>query len=294
MWGTDSVDVWTIKSILSWTDGYFSQHNIDSPRLTAEILLAQVLGLRRLDLYLQHDRPLEKQELTEFKALIRRRITREPVAYITGRKGFFKDQFRVAPGVLIPRPDTETLVETAVGVLSEMEACGKRGRVIELGVGSGAVIISIANACQGHCYFGSDLSGDALDVACANVNAFAQTLISLFKGDWLSAVVPQPLFDLILSNPPYIPSADIELLEPEVKDHEPRGALDGGVDGLDAVRAILAQAGDRLLPSGRLILEIGYDQKPLIKSLVKSFAWVAELDFVKDLAGHHRLAVFKK
>ncbi len=288
------MDVWTIKSILSWTDGYFSQHNIDSPRLTAEILLAQVLGLRRLDLYLQHDRPLEKQELTEFKALIRRRITREPVAYITGRKGFFKDQFRVAPGVLIPRPDTETLVETAVGVLSEMEACGKRGRVIELGVGSGAVIISIANACQGHCYFGSDLSGDALDVACANVNAFAQTLISLFKGDWLSAVVPQPLFDLILSNPPYIPSADIELLEPEVKDHEPRGALDGGVDGLDAVRAILAQAGDRLLPSGRLILEIGYDQKPLIKSLVKSFAWVAELDFVKDLAGHHRLAVFKK
>nr|WP_321399757.1 peptide chain release factor N(5)-glutamine methyltransferase [uncultured Desulfobacter sp.] len=288
------MDVWTIKSILSWTDGYFSQHNIDSPRLTAEILLAQVLGLRRLDLYLQHDRPLEQQELTDFKALIRRRITREPVAYIIGRKGFFKDQFKVSPGVLIPRPDTETLVETAVGILLEMEACGKRARVIELGVGSGAVIVSIANACQGHCYFGSDLSGDALDVACANVKAFAQAPISLFKGDWLSAVLPQSMFDLILSNPPYIPSADIELLEPEVKDHEPRRALDGGVDGLDAVRAILAQAGDRLLPSGRLILEIGYDQKPLIKSLVKGFAWVAELDFVKDLAGHHRLAVFKK
>ena len=288
------MDVWTIKSILSWTDGYFSQHNIDSPRLTAEILLAQVLGLRRLDLYLQHDRPLEKQELTDFKALIRRRITREPVAYITGRKGFFKDQFKVAPGVLIPRPDTETLVETAVGILSEMEACGKRARVIELGVGSGAVIVSIANACQGHCYFGSDFSGDALDVACANVKAFARTPILLFKGDWLSAIAPQPMFDLILSNPPYIPSADIELLEPEVKDHEPRRALDGGVDGLDAVRVILAQAGDRLLPSGCLILEIGYDQKPLIKDLVKSFTWVAELDFVKDLAGHHRLAVFKK
>ena len=288
------MDVWTIKSILSWTDGYFSQNNIDSPRLTAEILLAQVLGLRRLDLYLQHDRPLEKQELTDFKALIRRRITREPVAYITGRKGFFKDQFKVAPGVLIPRPDTETLVETAVGILSEMEACGKLGRVIELGVGSGAVIVSIANSCQGHCYFASDFSGDALDVACANVKAFAQTPISLFKGDWLSAVALQPMFDLILSNPPYIPSADIELLEPEVKDHEPRRALDGGADGLDAVRVILAQAGERLLPSGHLILEIGYDQKPMIKNLVKGFSWVSELDFVKDLAGHHRLAVFKK
>lgn len=288
------MDVWTIKSILSWTDTYFSQRDIDSPRLTAEILLAQVLGLRRLDLYLQHDRPLEKQELADFKILIRRRIAREPVAYITGRKGFFKDQFKVAPGVLIPRPDTETLVETVVGILSEMEACGKRGRVIELGVGSGAVIVSIANACQRHCYFGSDLSGDALAVARANVKAFAQPSISLFKSDWLAAVAPQPMFDLILSNPPYIPSADIELLEPEVKDHEPRRALDGGVDGLDAVRVILAQAGDRLLPSGRLILEIGYDQKQLIQSLVKSFAWVAELGFVKDLAGHHRLAVFKK
>jgi release factor glutamine methyltransferase len=99
---------------------------------------------------------------------------------------------------------------------------------------------------------------------------------------------------LILSNPPYIPSIDIESLEPEVRDHEPRQALDGGLDGLDAIRVILAQAGDRLLPSGRLILEIGYDQKPLIKNLVKSFVWVVELDFVKDLAGHYRLAVFKK
>jgi len=288
------VDVWTIKSILSWTDTYFSQHGIDSPRLTAEILLAQVLGIRRLDLYLQHDRPLEKQELADFKVLIRRRIAREPVAYITGRKGFFKDQFKVAPGVLIPRPDTETLVETVVAILSEMAACGKQARVIELGVGSGAVIISISNACQGHYYFGSDLSWDALAVACANIDAFAQAPIPLFKSDWLASVSPRPMFDLILSNPPYIPSADIEFLEPEVKDHEPRRALDGGVDGLDAVRVILAQAGDRLLPSGRLILEIGFDQRPLIKNLVKSFAWVAELEFVKDLAGHHRLAVFKK
>ena len=288
------MSVWTIKSILSWTDAYFSQRSIDSPRLTAEILLAQSLGLRRLDLYLQHDRPLEKQELAAFKMLIHRRVAREPVAYIIGRKGFFKEQFKVAPGVLIPRPDTETLVETAIGLLSEMEQCGRKARVMELGVGSGAVIISIANACKCHLYFGSELSLVALAMACANVKAFARTPVSLFRGDWLAPVTPQPLFDLILSNPPYIPSADIESLAPEIRDHEPRQALDGGPDGLDAVRVILAQAGERLLPSGRLILEIGYDQKPLIKSLAQGFDWVAELDFIKDLAGHYRLAVFKK
>ncbi|WP_321495927.1 peptide chain release factor N(5)-glutamine methyltransferase [uncultured Desulfobacter sp.] len=288
------MDAWTIKSILSWTDTYFSQNGIDSPRLAAEILLAKVLKLRRLDLYLQHDRPLEKQELAEFKILIRRRIAREPVAYITGKKGFFKEQFKVAPGVLIPRPDTETLVETAIQVLSEAEHRGKKARVIELGVGSGAVIVSIANACPGHFYFGSDLSSIALATACANAKVFAQTKVALFKGDWLEAIQPHPLFDLILSNPPYIPSADIELLEPEVRDHEPRLALDGGVDGLDAVRMILAQAGDRLVPSGRLILEIGFDQKPIIKDIAKGFFWVTELDFIKDLAGHHRVAVFKK
>ena len=288
------MDVWSIKSILSWTDTYFSQRSIDSPRLTAEILLAQALGLRRLDLYLQHDRPLEEQELADFKILIRRRAAREPVAYITGRKGFFKDQFRVAPGVLIPRPDTETLVETAVEILSEIEQCCRSVRVMELGVGSGAVIISIANACSNHLYFGSELSSVALATARANVKAFARTPISLFRGDWLAAVAPQPLFDLILSNPPYIPSADIEYLAPEVRDHEPRQALDGGIDGLDAVRIILAQAGDRLLPSGRLVLEIGFNQKPLVKSLAGGFPWVAELDFIKDLAGHNRVAIFKK
>ncbi len=288
------MDVWTIKSILSWTDTYFSQQSIDSPRLTAEILLAKALGLRRLDLYLQHDRPLEKQELLDFKALIRRRTSREPVAYITGRKGFFKEQFKVAPGVLIPRPDTETLVETAVEILSKIKQCGRQARVMELGVGSGAVIISVANACPGHLYFGSELSPVALAMACTNAKAFARTPVSLFRGDWLAAVAPLPLFDLILSNPPYIPSADIESLEPEVKDHEPRLALDGGGDGLDAVRMILVQAGDRLLPSGRLIIEIGFDQHPLVKSLAEGFSWVDELDFIKDLAGHRRLAVLKK
>ncbi|MCG8686901.1 MAG: peptide chain release factor N(5)-glutamine methyltransferase [Desulfobacterales bacterium] len=285
---------WTIKSLLSWTEGYFTDHDIDSPRLTAEILLSETLELRRLDLYLQHDRPLEKQELAVFKTQIKRRVNKEPVAYITGQKGFFNDRFSVTKGVLIPRPDTEVLVETAMEVLNGLDLPERKARVIELGVGSGAVIVSIANACPDHLYFGSDLSDVALSTAALNAKELAQTPIAFFKGSWLDAVSPREQFDLILSNPPYIPSADIETLAPEIKDYEPRMALDGGEDGLDSIRIILAQAGGCLHPGGQLIFEMGYDQKPGVARLAERFSWVSDLGFVKDLAGHNRLAVFKK
>ena len=288
------MDVWTIKSLLAWTDTYFNDRGIDSPRLTAEILLAEVLGLRRLDLYLQHDRPLEKQELADFKRLIQRRAGREPVAYIIGHKGFFKDKFQVAPGVLIPRPDTEALVEAAQGWLSTVDPDGRPVRVIELGVGSGAVIVSLAGLYPQYQYFGCDLSGKALLVASANARKLAKIPIGFFRSNWLAAVAPVAQFDLILSNPPYIPSADIDALAPEIRDHEPRLALDGGKDGLDAVKMILFQAGDRLRPDGQLMLEIGYDQKKLVTALAKRFSWISDLSFIKDLAGHDRVAVFKK
>ncbi len=287
-------DVWTIKSLLSWTDTYFLDRGIDSPRLTAEVLLADVLGLRRLDLYLQHDRPLEKQELADFKCLIQRRTAKEPVAYIIGRKGFFKEQFKVGSGTLIPRPDTEVLVETAEAWLADFRAENRQARVIELGVGSGAVIISLANLYPQHLYFGCDLSGDALAMTSVNAKELAETSIALFKSNWLSAVAYRAQFDLILSNPPYIPSTEIESLAPEIRDHEPRMALDGGKDGLDAVRIILFQAGDRLFPRGQLMVEIGHDQKTAVAALAKRFTWVSDVMFVKDLAGHHRVAVFKK
>lgn len=290
----DSMADWTIKKLLDWTASYFGDHQIDSPRLTAEILLANTLDLRRLDLYLQHDRPLESRELSEFKGLIKRRIGREPVAYITGEKGFYDDRFTVGKGVLIPRPDTEVLVETAMAVLKCPEWSGKKARVIELGVGSGAIIVSLAKACPDHHYFGSDLSCPALLTATGNAAALTETPISFFRGCWMDAVKPRAGFDMILSNPPYIPRADIETLAPEIKDHEPMLALDGGPDGLDAIGIILDQAGSRLNPGGQVILEMGFDQKPGVTALSKRFSWVAGLEFIKDLAGHNRLAVLKK
>lgn len=285
---------WTIKSLLNWTESYFENHGIDSPRLTAEILLSESLGMRRLDLYLQHDRPLEIHELVKFKPLIKRRVGREPVAYITGKKGFFEAVFKVGPGVLIPRPDTEVLVETAISQLNGLAREGRSARVIELGVGSGAVVVSVAKACPGHSYFASDISATPLETARENAVELADTQICFFQGEWLGAVVPGAGFDLILSNPPYIPGADIDALAPEIRDYEPTLALDGGADGLDAIRHIIRQAGSRLNSGGRLMLEMGFDQKEGVAAIAEGCDWVSDLEFIKDLAGHDRLAVLKK
>ncbi len=286
------MDNWTIIKILSWTESYFKDHNIDSPRLTGEILLANTLGIRRLDLYLQHDRPLEKKELTQFKSLIKRRILHEPVAYITGKKGFYDAEFQVGQGVLIPRPDTEILVETAMDRLKYFES--KSCRVLELGTGSGAIVVSLAQACPEHQYFACDLSSLALDAARINAEKISATPIHFFQGSWLDAVMFGAGFHLILSNPPYIPRADIEGLAPEIRDHEPVLALDGGQDGLDSIRQILGQASDCLVPGGQVILEMGFDQKKAVADIAAGCAWVNDVQFVKDLAGHNRLVVLKK
>jgi release factor glutamine methyltransferase len=297
---------WTIIKILSWTESYFKDHSIDSPRLTAEILLGFSLGVRRLDLYLQHDRPLEKNELSQFKSLIKRRIQHEPVAYITGEKGFFDSSFQVREGVLIPRPDTETLVETAIDLLgpifdSSTDSCtdscsGSRGckNVLELGVGSGAIVVSLAKACPNHIYFACDLSRTALDQAIANAEKISKTPIRFFQGSWFDPLKKQEHFDLIVSNPPYIPAKDLEGLALEIKLHEPMLALDGGVDGLDSIREILAKAGNYLLPGGRVLLEMGFDQKDGVESIVKAYPEYESIEFVRDLAGHNRLASVQK
>jgi release factor glutamine methyltransferase len=285
---------WTIIKILAWTESYFKDHCVDSPRLAAEILLCFSLGIRRLDLYLQHDRPLEKAELTHFKALIKRRIAREPVAYITGEKGFYETDFQVKKGVLIPRPDTEVMVETAIGLLGTPKDVAGQKRVIELGVGSGAVVVSLSRACPGHLYFGCDLSCAALETAVQNAFTLAETPIRFFQGSWLDAVNPAQSFDLILSNPPYIPTHDIQDLASEIKLHEPLLALDGGPDGLDAIREILNKARVCLVPGGTLLVEMGFDQQAGVAAIAASFPEYELPEFIKDLAGHTRLVVLKK
>jgi release factor glutamine methyltransferase len=284
---------WTVFKLISWTESYFARYRIDSPRLTAEILLGFCLGIRRLDLYLQHDRPLEKQELARFKALIQRRKNREPVAYITGEKGFFESTFQVSPGVLIPRPDTETLVAATSEILADMVS--SPGTILELGVGSGAIVVSLAKAHPEHRFFAGDISMAALDTA--RQNAAREKGIGpifFFNGSWLDPLKPGPLFDVIVSNPPYIPTRHIADLAPEIRDHEPVTALDGGEEGLDSIREIMTHAGKFLVPGGHLLMEMGFDQKEKVTALADTCPEFHTIEVVQDLGGHDRVVHLKK
>jgi release factor glutamine methyltransferase len=288
------LDAWTIIKILSWTESYLKNHSIDSPRLTAEMLLAYCLGAKRLDLYLQYDRPLQANELSSFKALIKRRIQNEPVAYIIGAKGFFESDFKVAKGVLIPRPDTETIVEQALKILNTRQDNSQSKMVLELGTGSGAIIVSLARAIPRHLYFASDISLAALDIAKKNAQKIVKNKIKFFAGSWLSSLTKSLGFDLIVSNPPYIPSGDIQNLQSEIRLFEPMIALDGGKDGLDCVRSIIEDAHHYLVPGGTLLLEMGFDQQLGIENILNQYPQYEGIDFIRDLAGHNRVVLIKK
>ena len=283
---------WTVFKLVAWTESYFEKHGIDSPRLTAEILLGFCLGVRRLDLYLQHDRPLEKQELARFRYLISRRRNHEPVAYITGEKGFFDSRFQVGPGVLIPRPDTETLVATSLDLLANTPE--KKKTILDLGTGSGAIVVSLAKAAPQNRFFAGDISAAALGTARRNACREKTGKIFFFQGSWFAPLAPDPVFDMILSNPPYIPTASITALAPEIKNHEPMSALDGGPDGLGCIRKILASACDYLVPGGDLLLEIGFDQKSRVMGIAETCDGYDTLASIKDLAGHDRVVHVKK
>jgi len=285
---------WTIFKVLSWTESYFKTHSIESPRLTAEILLGYSLGIKRLDLYLQYDRPLQDAELSCFKELIKRRLQREPVAYITGEKGFWESDFSVGSGVLIPRPDTETMVEKVLTVLQSHGANKEPKKILELGTGSGAIIISLAKAAGHHQYFANDISQTALNSANQNAKKMVPDKIRFFSGSWFSAMKEIPLFDIIVSNPPYIPTDDIDTLAPEIKDFEPKLALDGGEKGLDCIKEIISEGHKFLVPGGIIFLEMGFDQKEGVKGILEQYPVYQSIDFIKDLSGHDRVAFMKK
>lgn len=286
--------VWTIARLLAWTNDYFSAHGIDSPRLTAELLLSHSLSMKRLDLYLQHDKPLGPEELARFKTLIKRRKDREPVAYITGSKGFWTLDLSVTPDVLIPRPDTECLVEAALRVLPATNPDGPL-RVADLGTGSGAIILSLASERPDNLYYTVDISEKALAVARKNKTANdIKASVAFIRGNWFSPFRQGPVFDLVVSNPPYIPSDDIQGLEPEITRYEPMLALDGDRDGLACIRKILAEAPAYLKDGGWLMMETGYDQKQAVISLAESAGCYGDIDYIRDAAGHDRVVTMRK
>ena len=257
---------WTVLEIVRWTTARFSQRGLASPRLDAEILAAHALGISRVQLYVQYDRPLEAAELAGMRELVKRRQAGESVAYIIGKKEFFGIELAVDARVLVPRPDTETLVDEALARLAAVVEPPPTLRVADVGTGSGAVAIAIAKTgLRGPAetrpaleVVASDISPDALAVARANAERCGAA-ITFIEGDLAAPLAAPAPFDVIAANLPYIASADIDGLAPEVR-AEPRLALDGGADGLLLVRRLVAAAPALLRAGGALALEIGAGQ----------------------------------
>jgi release factor glutamine methyltransferase len=272
---------WTRMELVRWTADFFRQHGVPQARLDAELLLAHTLGATRMDLYLAFDQPLGEEERARYRELVRRRAKeRVPVAYLTGQREFWSLAFKVTPDVLIPRPETETLVRVALDL--------KPRRVLELGVGSGCVSAALARELPNVEIVGVDVSPSALELARENFAALGVLeRIELVLADGIGDVAGG--FDLVLSNPPYVASAELATLAPEVR-HEPVLALDGGVDGLDLVRRLCLEAPARLERPGALALEVGAGQSGEVSELLRRSGAVGVETF-KDLAGIPRVVL---
>ncbi len=281
--------VWTIVEIIRLTTDFFTKHQVASPRLDAELLLAYVLGLERIQLYVQFDRPLDKEELAEYRELVRRRAAHEPVAYILGQKEFWSLTFKVSPKVLIPRPDTEVLVETALKTLKAYR--NTQPLILDLATGSGNIIISLAKELPQARLSASDLSEAALETARENARAHGVAdRITWYCGDLFNCLLKiKGQVDLLVSNPPYIAERQLAALQPEVRDFEPRQALAAGSDGLDIYRKIAAQAGKWLKKGAWLCLEIGAEQAAAVKRLLSDSGQFDKIQITKDYAGLNRV-----
>jgi release factor glutamine methyltransferase len=269
--------------VLRLSTTYIGDHGSSSARLDSELLCAHALGLRRLDLYLQFDRPLDEPELASIRELVRRRARGEPVAYITGTRDFYGRAFSVTPDVLVPRPDTETLVQQAVAYLRARP--GAELRVADLGTGSGCIAITLAAEVPGMRVIGTDVSPAALDVARANAASLGVD-VAFVECSWAGALDGQ--FDLIVSNPPYVTTAELEGVDRDVRDFEPHTALLGGEDGLDAYRALLTSVRDHATTE-RLMLEVDPRHADAVATLVAATFPGATTTSVPDLTARTRV-----
>ncbi|MET0396464.1 MAG: peptide chain release factor N(5)-glutamine methyltransferase [Longimicrobiaceae bacterium] len=271
--------------MVRWTEGYLKEKGFESPRLNGELLLAGTLGLKRLDLYLQFDRPLTPGELSEFKGRLRRRAKREPLQYIEGEAAFRDLRLRVDPRVLIPRSETELLVDEVLAW-----AGGREGlHALDVGTGSGAIALSLATEGPFARVVATDVSPGALEVARANLAAAAPGApVELLEGAGYAPVRGQA-FDVVVSNPPYIGEDERGALDPGVRDWEPAQALFSGADGLDVIRELVAGAPRILRPGGLLALEIGWKQAGAVADLVRAVDGFSEPAVRRDLEGRDRI-----
>ena len=265
---------------------FLTRKGIESPRLQSELLLAHILNLPRLRLYLQFERQISEAQANEFREMLVRRGNHEPLQHIVGATSFCGMPIIVTPAVLIPRPETEVLAEQAWTFLNSIQG---ETTFADLGTGSGCLPIAIAAHAKKSRGVTVDISKVALEVARQNVeqNQLADR-IELREGNFLAALQPAERFDVIVSNPPYIPTAEVELLEPEVRDHDPRLALDGGADGLDFHRALAQRAAQFLKPGGRLLIEFADGQGEALRELFGSHGWSVH-GVIRDLSGTERI-----
>ena len=292
-----TTDQWTIAGILSWTQGHFEKWRPETPRLDAELLLAFVLGCSRLDLYLKADQPLNQKERKAYRELVQQRADGCPIAYLIGEKEFWSLTLEVNKNTLIPRPDTETLVENTVVQIQNWQIKHPESQclIAELGTGTAAIPLAICAEVKNLHIIAVDCSKEVLEVAERNMERHKcllsprNNLIELVESNLFSKINPTEKLDFIISNPPYIPSKNISRLQVDITQYEPLIALDGGPDGLSFYRYLLETAPSLLTPEGEMFLEIGFDQQANLNLLLKEFPdWKTSV-FQPDLQGNDRV-----
>jgi release factor glutamine methyltransferase len=284
--GPKTDEPWTYGRLLDWTAKFLAQKGCESPRLDSEVLLSHALGCKRIELYTRYEEPATEEERARFKELIRKRLEGCPVAYLVGRKEFFSLTFEVGPAVLIPRPDTETLVNECLALAKPMA----EPSLIDIGTGSGAIAVALAKRLPAAKVTATDLSTDALEVARRNAakHGVAER-IRFLHGDLFAPLPAGETFDFILSNPPYIASEEIASLPAGVRDYEPHTALDGGPGGYAVFDRLIREAPRYLKAGGYLIVEIGSPQEGPARQRIEAHGGYDLAPTVKDGSGHPRV-----
>ncbi|MCH2115135.1 MAG: peptide chain release factor N(5)-glutamine methyltransferase [Pirellulales bacterium] len=283
------VQTWTIGRLLTWTTDYLRDKGADSPRLDAEVLLAHARDCPRIELYTAYEEEAPEPVCAAFRELVRRRAEGVPVAYLVGHREFFSLSFHVTPDVLIPRPETELLVVRAIDLAKEFQSGGVF-RIADVGTGSGILAVTCAKHVQGSSVLALDICPAALVVARRNADRHGVAEhMEFLQSDLFSEHSSVAEFDLILSNPPYVTSAEMGQLDADVRDHEPHLALDGGEQGTTVIEQLIPQATERLRPSGWLLMEVGPTSATRVEELVDSAPGLIRRNTISDLAGHPRV-----
>lgn len=277
---------WTVGRLLSWTTTWLAERGSETPRLDAEVLLAHVRGCQRILLYTAFDQVVAEDERARFRELVRRRGAGEPVAYLVGSREFFSLPLAVSPAVLVPRPETEGLVVRVLDLCRAAEA----PRIIDVGTGSGAIAIAVAKSLPRAKLTVTDLSAVALEVARANAERHGLVgRIDFHRGDLLADPAVAGPWDVIVSNPPYVKEDEVASLPRDVRDHEPRGALVAGPRGVEVIERLAAEAAERLVPGGWLVLEAGPGVAVEVERILDSVPKLERAPTLKDLAGLSRV-----